>query len=104
MRIVTARLLLLCACRFEVASVKLAAPLTGGGGIVTKRLDPQQVSYRHIAMRALLKDAWEVKQYQVRGPAWIDSQLYDIVAKLPENASMARLPEMLQSLLLERPK
>ena len=53
-------------------------------------------------MRELLMRAFGVKYYQVSGPAWIDSERYEIAAKVPPNAAPAMLPLMLQSLLTER--
>lgn len=88
--------------RFEVASVKVAAPLSGGTGFLTKRLDPQQVTYRHVNIKTLVMDAWRVKYYQVRGPGWLEDVFYDIVAKFPEGSGSSALPEMLQVLLKER--
>jgi uncharacterized protein (TIGR03435 family) len=88
--------------RFEVASVKVAAPLSGGTGLLTRRLDPQQVVYRHATIKMLMMDAWNVKHYQIRGPAWLDDAFYDIAAKFPDGAGPSALPEMLKALLVER--
>jgi uncharacterized protein (TIGR03435 family) len=46
--------------------------------------------------------AYRVKDHQISGPDWLASQRFDIVAKLPEGASREQVPEMLQSLLVER--
>ncbi|HLH17429.1 MAG TPA: TIGR03435 family protein [Bryobacteraceae bacterium] len=86
---------------FEVATVKHAAPVESGG-IVFRRLDPQQVSYRHVNMRYLLMQAWGVRQYQVKGPAWLETEYYNIVGKLPDRFAQEQLPIMLQNLLKER--
>jgi uncharacterized protein (TIGR03435 family) len=43
-----------------------------------------------------------VKAYQITGPAWLASQRFDIVAKLPAGASKDDAPAMLQELLQER--
>lgn len=39
---------------------------------------------------------------QVIGPDWMSSERFDLDAKLPEGATRAQLPDMLQSLLSER--
>jgi uncharacterized protein (TIGR03435 family) len=85
---------------FEVASVKHAAPLTGGE--LSFRKDAQQASYRHLSMKVLLMQAWEVKIYQISGPKWLDEENYDIVAKLHQGAGQEVIPEVLQTLLQQR--
>src|ERR1700729_3701406 len=68
--------------RFEVASVKPA-----GGNVGVRSADSQQVRYTGVRLRSLLQDAYQVKTYQVNGPAWLVTERYDVVAKLPEGAS-----------------
>ena len=46
--------------------------------------------------------AYRVNDYQVLGPDWLATENFDIAAKLPEGATRAQLPEMIQSLLAER--
>src|SRR5580698_7633999 len=69
---------------FEVATVKPAAPLTGRG---TPRggpgtADPERVNYTYVSMKNLLMSAYSLPINQVFGPPWIDSERYDIVAKV----------------------
>jgi uncharacterized protein (TIGR03435 family) len=89
---------------FEVASIKRSAPASGdrqftgvgtpGGG----RLNTFGTS-----LRMLITFAYNVKDYQLSGgPGWANSEIYDIVAKAPENAALPRLRVMLQTLLKER--
>jgi hypothetical protein len=70
---------------FEVASVKPAKPDTGRytmkGGPGTS--DPDRITYTNIMLRAILLSAYDVKNYQVSGPEWIDTLRFDITAKLP---------------------
>jgi hypothetical protein len=87
---------------FEVATIKPAAPLTGGA-LITKRLDGQQVSYRHITLKMLLMEAWQLKHYQIRGPSLLEHEYYDIVAKFEQNTDANVLPELIQGLLGEEP-
>jgi uncharacterized protein (TIGR03435 family) len=94
---------------FEVASVKPAAPLpTGGGrGGVGMRggpgtATPGQINYTYVPLKQILIAAYGVKAYQLTGPAWLDSERYDIVAKVPEGATKDQLNLMLRSLLAER--
>ena len=83
---------------FETASVKPAAVNQGG----RKTVDLQEVRYSSFHLRDLLRDAYQVKRYQINGAAWIETERFDVVAKLPEGASKQQIPAMLQSLLAER--
>jgi uncharacterized protein (TIGR03435 family) len=53
-------------------------------------------------LKDLLMTAYDVKAYQVSGPAWLDTERYDIVAKVPPGASKDQVGVMWQSLLAER--
>ena len=94
---------------FEVASVKPSA-LPGGNGVI--RLGPQggpgsgdlgRLSYTFSTIRDLMVDAYSVKRSQVSGgPNWLDSERFDIVAKVPAGATKEQVKVMLQNLLAER--
>ncbi|SPE39658.1 hypothetical protein SBA3_3340001 [Candidatus Sulfopaludibacter sp. SbA3] len=48
-------------------------------------------------------DAYSVKRSQISGgPSWLDSERFDIVAKVPEGATKEQVKVMLQNLLAER--
>jgi uncharacterized protein (TIGR03435 family) len=93
---------------FEVASVKPSV-LPGSGGI---RLglrggpgsgDPGRVTYSFSTLRDLMVEAYSVKRSQIAGvPNWVDSERFDIVAKVPAGATKERVKVMLQKLLAER--
>jgi len=96
---------------FEVASVRQAAPAgsqasspgmarTTGAGSVTVTSD--RASYRDITLQSLLMRAYDLKPFQISGPAWIDNERYDIAAKIPDGAPTEDVPVMLQHLLAER--
>jgi uncharacterized protein (TIGR03435 family) len=92
---------------FEVASVKLAAPQTGGGAFVGIRRGPgtqdaTRITYVNESLRNLLTEAYGVKAWQVAGPDWIDTERYDITAKIAEGAGKDQVRVMLQNLLTER--
>jgi uncharacterized protein (TIGR03435 family) len=97
---------------FEVASVKVAEPpqgqMVGGGGMVfrtaggCRKPDPGMVNCTGATMKQLLIQAYDVKSYQIQGPAWIDSERYDLMAKIPEGVTADQVPAMLQALLAER--
>jgi uncharacterized protein (TIGR03435 family) len=97
---------------FDVASVRQAAPpgpqtTTAGGvrrisGAAIVTVTSDRASYRNITLKSLLMSAYDLKPFQISGPAWIDSEHYDIVAKIPEGAPKEEVPVMLQNLLAER--
>lgn len=89
---------------FEVASVKVsrAAVHNWDGGPGTH--DPGRFLVTGGSMRGLLGRAYALEDYQqqVSGPSWIDSETYDIVAKVPGGTTREQFREMLRSLLVER--
>jgi uncharacterized protein (TIGR03435 family) len=64
--------------------------------------DPTRVSYTYVTLQNLLAQAYRVKNFQISGPSWLDSDHFDVVAKLPKDAKEDQLPAMLQALLVER--
>ncbi len=89
--------------RFEVASVKVAPPRTGQAGLFTMSSDPAMVSYSNITLKMLTAIAYGFDSDRILGgPAWLDTQMYDVAAKLPPAASRGQAPAMLQTLLAER--
>lgn len=101
---------------FEVASIKPAAPPEtsmgrGGGMIIGIRMgarggpgtsDPGQITYSGMSIKTLLVNAYGVKNYQVTGPEWMDTERFDIVAKVPQGATKEDVKLMMQNLLAER--
>jgi uncharacterized protein (TIGR03435 family) len=55
-----------------------------------------------MSLKDLIAIAYKVKAYQITGPAWLATERFDIVAKMPEGASKDDAPIMLQALLQER--
>jgi len=112
--------------KFEVASIRPAAPTTGistpvggaqgnaplpppppppgGSGCVPRfTMNAGRIDLGCVSLRELLfLDAFAVPASRLQGPDWMDAQRFDISAKLPEGATADRLPEMFQALLEER--
>jgi uncharacterized protein (TIGR03435 family) len=93
--------------QFEAASVKRSVPPGNGRVLVGGRggpgsADPGRVVYSFMPLKALLAIAYGVKQYQISGPNWLESERYDIVATIPDGATKAQFPVMLQNLLTDR--
>jgi uncharacterized protein (TIGR03435 family) len=92
---------------FEVASVKPAEPQSPGqmrvrmsGGPGTP--DPGQLTYTNVSLKNVLINAYDVNDYQINGPKWLDGERFDIVAKIPQGATKEQFRLMLQNLLAER--
>jgi uncharacterized protein (TIGR03435 family) len=94
---------------FEAASVK-PSPLSAAKGVIRPGLrggpgsgDPGRVTCTFSTIRDLMADAYSVKRSQISGgPGWLDSERFDIVAKVPAGATKEQVKLMLQSLLEER--
>lgn len=92
---------------FDVASVKPAEGMQGGmlfvrmsGGPISG--DPAQLTYTNVTIKNVLTVAYKVKAYQIEGPAWMDTERFNISAKVPPGTTEAQFRIMLQNLLAER--
>jgi len=99
------------ALTFDAASIKPAAPPTpdgrgriflagpsGGPGTP----DPGRIHYPFMNLRNLLINAYDVKGFQITGPAWLDTERFDITATMPPDTTKEQFRAMLQNLLAER--
>jgi uncharacterized protein (TIGR03435 family) len=92
--------------RFEAASVKIAATQDGTvgtqGGPGSR--DPEHYSARVVTLRLLLCTAYATAdcQEQISGPGWLDTEKYDVEAKVPPGTTKEQFQKMLQDLLTER--
>jgi uncharacterized protein (TIGR03435 family) len=58
---------------------------------------------RDVTMLGLIQAAYKVKEAEIAGgPGWVASDLFDVIAKVPEGTKMAEANQMLQSLLADR--
>ena len=97
---------------FEVASIKPSEPITpamvaSGKLHAGMKIDGKRVDIGNFGLMQLICKAYDVKNYQVSGPSWLQTvglagQRFDIVANLPEGATKEQIPQMLQALLAER--
>ncbi len=92
---------------FEVASIKPAAPqamgriqMGGGGGPGTP--DPGRIRFTNMPLRMLIMRAYDAQRFQVSGPSWMDSDRFDVIAKVPHGATKEDARLMLQNLLADR--
>jgi uncharacterized protein (TIGR03435 family) len=86
---------------FDVASIKPAKP--GARGYSIHPL-PGRLSAENVTLKLLIAHAYHVHDLQVSGPKWIDSERYDLEAKVSGDVPLnkAQLRAMLQRLLAER--
>src|ERR1035438_882953 len=87
---------------FEVASVKPVEPSPDGRVIRRQGGDPGMVDYKNFTLKTLLARAYGLKDYQVTGPDWLDTEGYDVMAKVPAGVPADQIPAMLQTLLADR--
>jgi uncharacterized protein (TIGR03435 family) len=83
---------------FDVASVKaskMASPRN-------QTADPGGIVYTNVTLGDCIEAAWNVRQYQISGPEWLQSDRFDIAARVEGAAGKDRLMLMLQTLLADR--
>jgi len=92
---------------FEVASVKPAAPQGNGRMMIGMRggpgtNDPGRYTTTNTSLKMLLGNAYDLKDFQISGPSWMDGERFDITAKVPPGTTKEQFRVMLQNLLVER--
>jgi uncharacterized protein (TIGR03435 family) len=95
--------------QFEAASLKPATPNlpngrtgavapTGGPGTA----DPGRITYRAASLKTLLMRAYDADNFQIAGPGWLDTELFEVAATMPPNTTEEQLRAMLRTLLTDR--
>jgi uncharacterized protein (TIGR03435 family) len=89
---------------FDVASVKPSVESANAMANVSRGLhiDGAMVSFNGMPLKWYIHYAYTVKESQVSGPDWLNSERVDIVAKLPDGATREQIPAMMQALLADR--
>ena len=92
---------------FEVASIKPAAPEAAGRGVVFMQggpgtSDPSQIRYTNVTIRLMIMNAFNVKRFQLTAPGTVDDLHFDVLAKVPKDATKEDTRVMLQNLLSDR--
>jgi uncharacterized protein (TIGR03435 family) len=89
--------------RFEVASVK---PSTGdgrvmcGGGPASN--SPGLFRCENFPLSGYITRAWQFAPYELVAPDWLQTQRFDVQAKVPDGVSREQFQAMLQDLLAKR--
>jgi uncharacterized protein (TIGR03435 family) len=85
---------------FDVASVKpsVGSPRKGGS-----RNDPSLFAAHNATLYSLILRAYQIQDYQLSGgPAWAESDRYDVDARTPNAATEEQKRAMLRALLADR--
>jgi len=95
--------------QFEAGTIKPASPNLPGGrtGAVPPAggpgtADPSRITYRAATLKTLLMRAYAAEEFQITGPAWLDSELFEMTATMPPGTASDQFRSMLQNLLTER--
>jgi uncharacterized protein (TIGR03435 family) len=87
--------------QFEVATIKLndhSDPRTGSGpGVRNGRFNAG-----NLTLKKLISYAYDVPEFQMKGPSWLESEHFDVTAKMPDGSPDAQAKPMLRTLLEER--
>ena len=87
---------------FEVASIKPASLQEPGRVSTRMSSDAGMLRYTNVSVSDVIGQAYRVQQNQISGPAWLDTERFDIAAKIPAGAAKDQIPRMFQALLAER--
>jgi uncharacterized protein (TIGR03435 family) len=89
-----------CQVAFEVASVK---PNKSGSGNSSSNTRQGGYTGTNITIRQLILNAYRLRNLQlIGGPGWVDSDRFDVNARVPENSTPDQIPLMLRALLADR--
>ena len=91
--------------QFDAASIK-ANHLADKGGEGSRRQNvisnPGSLTMQNVTLHSAIEWAYNVKNYQVTGPAWLNDVRFDISGRAADSASEPQLRAMLQTLLASR--
>jgi len=87
--------------KFEVASIRASEP--GARGATLYAPTPERFAASSITVKGLIAFAYDVRDFQISGgPKWLDSNLYDVVARPEGDITGDHVMAMLRSLLTDR--
>src|SRR5215471_1821215 len=91
---------------FEVATIKPTPPPEQSGGRIMIRVgcnnDPIRVDCSGLTVKDMLIRAYNMKPYQVNATGWVETDRWDVKAKVPDGTPTDKVAEMWQSLLTSR--
>ena len=87
---------------FEVASIKASPNQPPNMAEIGIHVDGAQFRITYFPLREYIRVAYRLKGNQLTGPDWMDTEHFDLAAKIPEGAPRDKVLDMLQTLLEER--
>lgn len=99
----------LCGQSFDVVSIKhvgdnhvvLTSGSTGTSPLRPFNYTPNSFSCRQ-TLSSLVREAYQVLDFQVKGPEWVATEVYEVKATMPEGTSKETTRLMLQAALVDR--
>lgn len=89
--------------KFELADVHASKTVPGAAQNFGGVLRAGKYVNRDVTMLGLIQAAYQVKEDAIAGgPGWVASDLFDVIAKVPDGTKMKEANQMLQSLLADR--
>ena len=68
---------------FEVASIRPAPPQAPGRVSTRMSSNSGRLNYTNVSLRDVIGQAYQVQPRQISGPAWLDTERFDVTAKIP---------------------
>src|SRR5438309_10302549 len=87
---------------FDVTSIHPAAVVIRDPHAFPIHSSPTSVTMRSVTLAAAIAWSWSVMDNQVKGPGWLDSDQFDVIAKTSSPHSEDELRRMFQAVLAER--
>lgn len=91
---------------FDVAAITAGVPLQTQISTRQLRIDrtvnDSRINLQSVTLAELIMMAYKIQVYQLTGPDWIKSELYDVQATLPPGSTKEQVPAMMETLLAER--
>jgi uncharacterized protein (TIGR03435 family) len=95
---------------FEVVSVKpggtnIVRSFGPGGPFTTPQRGFRYSGERltcNLPLQAIIREAWSLKDFQISGPDWLSTDLFDIAATMPAGTSKDTVRLMLRTMLEQR--
>jgi len=64
--------------------------------------DAGGLTYTNVSLSDVICQAYGVEHNQISGPPWLNTERFDIAAKIPAGVARDQLPQMFQALLADR--
>src|SRR5262245_32305390 len=88
--------------KFEVVTLKPSQPQATGFAGIRPAPGGERYVAQNCPLRTMIMVAYGVKGDQINGPAWIDTDRWDMNGKAERQSTIEELHEMLKDLLVDR--